>query len=100
MSKNQRRYDIFDVSAHVVDKNNIREKKFEGDELKYKDAKKFRDCAKDEERFNLVIQASPNIPPLTKLSQAKEQINYFADQINRSIELKILYNIRLYNALL
>jgi hypothetical protein len=56
IDSNKERFALFNISAQILDKNNIRD----------------------------------NIPAGTRLTVAKEQINCYADQINRTIKNNLL----------
>ena len=86
IDSNKERFALFNISAQILDKNNIRDTKFEENELKHIDSIKFRDCVNENDKFGMVLQASTNIPAGTRLTVAKEQINCYADQINRTIK--------------
>ncbi len=88
MSKNIKRFDICNPERIL---GNIREIKFEESELKLIDAIKFRDST-DNDKFSMVLDAPSDMPKDAKLTTAKDQINYLANQINRTIEVKLLYN--------
>ena len=82
------------INVTEISEGEVREEKFEDDELKYIDPIEFRK-ATEKERINLVLQASSNIPdnaPDNALSKATNQIFYLANQINETIRVKILYN--------
>jgi hypothetical protein len=92
MSRNTKKIEGFSILNFTeIPLNSVKETKFEDSELIYIDANKFRVCT-DTEKFTMVKNASSNIPQDAYLTNATNQINYLADQVNRSIHLKILYN--------
>jgi hypothetical protein len=90
LPKQNEGFSILNITERTL--SSVRETKFEDSELIYIDANKFRDCSNDGEKYLMVKSASSNIPPEARLSVATQQINYLADQVNRAIQLKILYN--------
>jgi hypothetical protein len=75
-----------------IDLTRVRLEKYEDDELFYIDAKLFMIQEKSTEKNNMVMRASSNLPEVPHLTNASSQIHYLADQINRVIEQKILFN--------
>jgi hypothetical protein len=76
-----------------IDLTRVRLEKYEDDELFYVDAKLFMNQLNGSaEKFNMVMAASSNLPEVPHLTNANSQIHYLADQINRVIEQKILFN--------
>ena len=76
-----------------IDLTRVRLEKYEDDELFYVDAKLFMSHVNGStEKFNMVMRASSNLPEVPHLTNANSQIHYLADQINRVIEQKILFN--------
>jgi hypothetical protein len=76
-----------------IDLTRVRLEKYEEDELFYVDAKLFMNQEKGSaEKFNMVMRASSNLPEEPHLTNAHSQIHYLADQINRVVEQKILFN--------
>jgi len=76
-----------------IDLTRVRLEKYEDDELFYIDAKLFMNQENGStQKNNMVMRASSNLPEVPHLTNASSQIHYLADQINRVIEQKILFN--------
>jgi len=93
MAKNKKKdFEGFPILNFTeIDLTSVKEEKFEDSELNYIDANQFGNC-KDIDKFIMVMNASSSLPPNAYLTNATSQIHYLADQVNRVIHLKILYN--------